>query len=97
MNLAQKDILKLTLMAFDNNSANIRDLRQDSKNKFSIREMDSLLKIEQKMDEVKSVIMRVLIDAEEIAGHLFRQHAPKMILIRKILQLAEANVPGEAR
>ena len=67
MNLAQKDILKLTLMAFDNNSANIRDLRQDSKNKFSIREMDSLLKIEQKMDEVKSVIMRVLIDAEEIA------------------------------
>lgn len=66
MNLAQKDILKLTLMAFDNNSANIRDLRQDSKNKFSIREMDSLLKIEQKMDEVKSVIMRVLIDAEEI-------------------------------
>ena len=66
MNLAQKDILKLTLMAFDNNSANIRNLRQDSKNKFSIREMDSLLKIEQKMDEVKSVIMRVLIDADEI-------------------------------
>lgn len=66
MNLAQKDILKLTLMAFDNNSANVRNLRQDNKNKFSIREMDSLLKIEQKMDEVKSVIMRVLIDADEI-------------------------------
>lgn len=66
MNSEQKNTLKLTLMAFDNNCANVKNLRLDEKNKLGIGETQALLKIEQKMDDVKRSIIRLLIDAEEI-------------------------------
>lgn len=66
MNSEQKNTLKLTLMAFDNNCGNVKNLRLDEKNKLGIGETQALLKIEQKMDDVKRSIIRLLIDAEEI-------------------------------
>lgn len=66
MNSEQKNILKLTLMAFDNNCGNVKNLRLDEKNELGMRETLALLKIEQKMEDVKSLIIRLLIDAEEV-------------------------------
>jgi len=69
MDIEQKEILRYTLMALSSNFNNIRSLTRNSENKFSQNEVELLNKIEQKMDELKSSIVRALLYEDEILEH----------------------------
>ena len=65
MTKQQKELVKLTLMSFENNSSNIRDLRNDSNNKFTMTEIKLLLNIENKLDDVKRAMMKMLVISDD--------------------------------
>lgn len=62
MNKQDKETLRLTLMAFENNSTNVRNIRVRNLNYLSLDEVQALLNIEQKMDDVKNAIMNVMLN-----------------------------------
>ena len=68
MTSQDKETLKLTLMAFENNTSNIKNIRNS--NDLSLTETQSLLHIEQKMYEVKDAIMNVLQNKKSEINHL---------------------------
>lgn len=70
MNRQDKETLRLTLMAFENNSTNVRNIRVRNLNYLSIDEVQALLDIEQKMDEVKNAIMNVMLNQYPKENHL---------------------------
>lgn len=65
MTKQQKELVKLTLMSFESNSSNIRSLRNDSNNKFTMNEIKLLLNIENKLDDVKRAMMKMLIKSDD--------------------------------
>jgi hypothetical protein len=65
MTKQQKELVKLTLMSFENNSSNIRSLRNDGNNKFTMTEIKLLLNIENKLDDVKRAMMKMLIISDD--------------------------------
>ena len=65
MTKQQKELVKLILMSFENNSSNIRGLRNDSNNKFTMNEIKLLLNIENKLDDVKRAMMKMLIISDD--------------------------------
>ena len=65
MTKQQKELVKLTLMSFENNTSNIRRLRNDGNNKFTMNEIKLLLNIENKLDDVKRAMMKMLINSDD--------------------------------
>jgi N12 class adenine-specific DNA methylase len=61
MTKEDKETLRLTLMAFENNSANVRNIRLKNLNNLALDEVKALLSIEQKMDIVKYAIMDIMV------------------------------------
>lgn len=70
MNKQDKETLRLTLMAFENNSTNVRNIRVSNLNYLSLDEVQALLNIEQKMDDVKNAIMSVILNQFPKGNHL---------------------------
>lgn len=64
MNKEDKEILRSTLMAFENNSSIVRDIRLRNFNYISLSEIKALLSIEQKIYDVKSAIIDVILNEE---------------------------------
>ena len=65
MTKQQKELVKLTLMSFESNSSNIRRLRNDSNNKFTMNEIKLFFNIENKLDDVKRAMMKMLINSDD--------------------------------
>ena len=70
MNRQDKETLRLTLMAFENNSTNVRNIRVRNLNYLSLDEVQALLNIEQKMDDVKNAIVSVMNNQQPKENHL---------------------------
>lgn len=62
MNKEDKEILRSTLMAFENNSSIVRDIRLRNFNYLPLDEIKALLNIEQKIYDVKSTIIDVILN-----------------------------------
>lgn len=69
MNKEDKEILRLTLMAFENNSANIRNIRLRNLNNLALKEVQALLHVEQKIDEVKNAAISILLNELPKSNH----------------------------
>lgn len=64
MNREDKEILRSTLVVFENNSSIVRDIRLRNFNYVSLVEIKALLSIEQKIYDVKSAIIDVILNEE---------------------------------
>lgn len=62
MDKEDKEILKSTLMAFENNSSIVRDIRLRNFNYLPLNEIQVLLNIEQKIYDVKTTIIDVILN-----------------------------------
>ena len=62
MNKEDKEILRLTIMAFENNSTNIKNIRINNLNNLTFNEVQALLNVEQKMEEVKNAAISILLN-----------------------------------
>ena len=65
-----KEILRLTLMAFENNSTNVNNIRTRNLNTLSFDESKELMAIEEKMNEVKNMIKNILVVKTSGINHL---------------------------
>ena len=72
MNKQDKETLRLTLMAFENNSTNVRNIRVMNSNNLSLDEIQAILNIEHKMDDVKNAIMSVIHNQFPKKNHLMQ-------------------------
>lgn len=70
MNKQDKETLRLTLMAFENNTTNVKNIRIRNMNYLSLDEVQALLNIERKMDDVKSAIEDIILNQFPEGNHL---------------------------
>ncbi len=70
MNKEDKETLRLTLMAFESNSSNVRNIRLRNFNNLTEEEELALQKVEQKMNEIKNIIMDVILESLPELNHL---------------------------
>lgn len=70
MNKQDRETLRLTLMALENNSVNVKNIRLSNLNNLSFDEVQALLHVEQKVNDVKSVITDIFLKQYSSGNHL---------------------------